>query len=455
MRRALALAAAALFSQGLACAERGGAAAPDAGATIPSASRRAEAAAPACPAQPLPPGVPAGWTETSDWSCDCRFYTPGSKDALPPPIAWEPCPERPGGMECRVMKADWTASPTPIALNPLFDQAPGGAPLLLFRRVAEDAPPRALLDLVAEVDGPVRAAILQLPPPGQPAGAPDPGCHLEPEALRDGRWLLAVRGHDAAGHASGSSREGVLGGPVDDLRPTVLARQDDDLRYDWALGGPWLLRVDSRRRVALLPWSAGDERPVTSAAADPEGLAPVHPIVRGDAVFWTGAAGPRAGINVWDPERGARPFLRWIGDPTRGAGNLGTDGVDLVWTQGEAGDPAGGPLPVRSLMTAPYTADPAALRPRRLRAAPHPSMAAAPIKVACGHAAQETGDGDVMVVRLSDGVAWRLPSAPPAMSFRVPIGLTCDEVFVVGRLGGRYNVARVRLDSLGPGLPPD
>lgn len=39
--------------------------------------------------------------------------------------------------------------------------------------------------------------------------------------------------------------------------------------------------------------------------------------------------------------------------------------------------------------------------------------------------------------------------------FADPIGVTCDEVFVLGRYGGVWNIARIRLDSLGPGIAPD
>jgi hypothetical protein len=39
--------------------------------------------------------------------------------------------------------------------------------------------------------------------------------------------------------------------------------------------------------------------------------------------------------------------------------------------------------------------------------------------------------------------------------FDDPIGIACDEVFILGVYGGVSNIARVRLDSLGPGTPPD
>ncbi len=34
-------------------------------------------------------------------------------------------------------------------------------------------------------------------------------------------------------------------------------------------------------------------------------------------------------------------------------------------------------------------------------------------------------------------------------------GLTCDEVFLRAGVGAKMNIARVPLDALGPGMPPD
>jgi hypothetical protein len=35
------------------------------------------------------------------------------------------------------------------------------------------------------------------------------------------------------------------------------------------------------------------------------------------------------------------------------------------------------------------------------------------------------------------------------------LGVTCQDVFAVGYIGDHSNIARVRLDSLGPGTAPD
>jgi hypothetical protein len=58
----------------------------------------------------------------------------------------------------------------------------------------------------------------------------------------------------------------------------------------------------------------------------------------------------------------------------------------------------------------------------------------------------------LLIVRLSDGAAWMLAGTDPMTYTMEPVGLTCDEVFFADPLN---RVVRVRLDSLGPGLPPD
>jgi hypothetical protein len=67
-----------------------------------------------------------------------------------------------------------------------------------------------------------------------------------------------------------------------------------------------------------------------------------------------------------------------------------------------------------------------------------------------------------LVIRLSDGYAWHLRDGPDVVwgGGRTAIALTCDELVAlvwekISPTGeGRFNVARVRLDSLGPPTPP-
>jgi hypothetical protein len=49
------------------------------------------------------------------------------------------------------------------------------------------------------------------------------------------------------------------------------------------------------------------------------------------------------GIMAYDEVLGLHPLVRWYGDASKGAVNLGTDGTHLVWTYGE-GKPPGEPI---------------------------------------------------------------------------------------------------------------
>ncbi|MEO8800807.1 MAG: hypothetical protein ABI551_23150 [Polyangiaceae bacterium] len=105
-------------------------------------------------------------------------------------------------------------------------------------------------------------------------------------------------------------------------------------------------------------------------------------------------------------------------------------------------------------MTSPFTTDPSKLAPRRLRSAVPKGFETSQIKVGCGYAARANG-ANLRIVHLSDGTSWVLPNNSP-WSWVNPLAVTCDEVFVTVGIGsGSTNIARVRLASLGPGIPPD
>ena len=60
-------------------------------------------------------------------------------------------------------------------------------------------------------------------------------------------------------------------------------------------------------------------------------------------------------------------------------------------------------------------------------------------------------------MRLSDGVSWTLPGrlAPNGEHWGNVLGITCDEVFATMDTDLTVRILRFRLDSLGPGTPPD
>lgn len=99
----------------------------------------------------------------------------------------------------------------------------------------------------------------------------------------------------------------------------------------------------------------------------------------------------------------------------------------------------------------------AAFAPRRVRSAPG-GVTLAPAVVGCGYTAQRQNDF-VRVVRLADGASWELSSSgnASAIGWDRPIALTCDELFLGAAIAGtpKRTIARIKLDSLGPGIPAD
>jgi hypothetical protein len=50
---------------------------------------------------------------------------------------------------------------------------------------------------------------------------------------------------------------------------------------------------------------------------------------------------------------------------------------------------------------------------------------------------------------------WFVPNLSPNTPFQRPLGITCEHVILTSSMGASSNIARVRIDTLGPGLSPD
>ncbi|MGH7286293.1 MAG: hypothetical protein ACRELY_32650, partial [Polyangiaceae bacterium] len=149
------------------------------------------------------------------------------------------------------------------------------------------------------------------------------------------------------------------------------------------------------------------------------------------------------------------------GDFSHAAGDFATDGTDMMWTEGTGGVD-GGLYSTVSLYTAPYTSDPATAisSKRRLRSEIPNGLCVSKSVVGCGYAVRYAGGTGLRVVRLSDGVSWLLTANGDAnaWNWEEPVALTCTELFASVNIPDpkpHLGLARVRLDSLGPGIPPD
>jgi hypothetical protein len=198
----------------------------------------------------------------------------------------------------------------------------------------------------------------------------------------------------------------------------------------------------------------GAQRAVPRNPAD-EGLASARFLASGDSVFWTANAGTVTRIDSWaDGE--TRTLLG--ADPEHPADDLGTDGIDLVWSQATA---AAAHVSKVAVFTSPFTTDAKRLRPRRLAGEFPAAFHSSPFVVGCGHAAHyvDRGDGRVglRIFRLADGRSWTLFTRLDSVAgvFQEPIAVTCREVFEQVSVGRDRQVVRIRLDSLGDGARVD
>jgi hypothetical protein len=415
-----------------------------------------------CPPGPAPaaqpcPGWP-GWETWDDFAPVCPLCVPASPDALPEPIAWEPCdPKAHLAAGCRQMAVSWPWYSTAFAYTVSVDIRPDGSAVLDLTRIARGGSQYWRMNVVAEADGAALGAILD---PRTAEQINSVGCTYQVQTIlgmgQGKRVVQVIQGKNDGEH---DVPEGVLGGAITELHPKAQWAWQKSRGHAFA-ASDLLWATSNGYLVGVAAW--GEPWQVVFSGADVGGqnqnwAAPWH-----DLVTWQSNSGVYSGIMAWTAERGAYPFVMFPGDWSRGAECLGTDGVHMVWTYGEGKGPGEEPYPVSSVMVSPFTKDAAQLAPVRLRSYPTLLHGIAPWAVGCGFAAHELEFDRILVVRLSDGWSWILttedePDAGPIdeWGFSTVYAVSCEELFLRAGVGVQMNVARVRLDALGPGMPPD
>jgi hypothetical protein len=258
---------------------------------------------------------------------------------------------------------------------------------------------------------------------------------------------------------------GALAGKLGELRPSFVYRSGAIFgaeHWGYAVGSPGIVRNSAS--IDILSWKAPQATPTFIASPETEGgLKQNYPFFFKDVLFWASDTLPINKQKVWTVQVGAKDFISFGADSSRGAADLATDGVDMVWVEGSNRSNPNGPFPVVDLMTAPHTTDPAQLKPRKLRSISGYPFGTAPAVVGCGYTARRaelpTGadgglEAHVMIVRIADGQTWLLPGSDPSWYYYSPIALTCDEIFVYARTPTQQ-IIRIKLNSLGPGSPPN
>jgi len=397
-----------------------------------------------------PAPIPENWVE---WTCDpgCTFWLPPDLASMPPPIEWEACAPLAAYPDCQEMRADWSdGDGDPIVTDIGFATDSAGTTRLLLGRKAINGygDAQSYFDwVVGDVDGELDFA-LRNPWPFN--------CGAFIGNLSNDTFALSLYGPN-----KDYDIDALLIGRVGSLTPEMPYHNQAEGQSAWYAGSEWVVKLDYGSQLLLLPHDFSSQVPLYNPGMNPDGagFSPKPWFIGRDVLFQTGNY-VTASIWAYDDVRGTHPLIAYPGDTTRGAINLGTDGEDLVWTLGEGKEEnAFGLYPEVSIMTAPYTTDPAALEPRRLRNDLSLGIGTHELQfaVGCGHAGRVLANGqDAEIVRLSDGAGWVLQGSDDWRWQRV-LGFTCDELFIAvhNRAIKKFNVARLPLAALGEPLPPD
>ena len=384
--------------------------------------------------------VPEGWELYTEWSPTLPFYVPTAEQYLPPPIEWIPCSSYADvGVDCRMMRLCWLGSERGgLGLINVLETSATEPPRLFFHRGKGGFDVGYSMPVVAEVDGPVKFAMMDPRVPGE-------GTLLEPGAMESGRFVLQVRGE--GGNAFESGIQGALVGTVGDLKPTLFDKQwgskFETYEYE-SIAASYVVRGELPTALRMMPLDGGAPQLIQS------GPGVTWPQTAGDVSIFENSGLSGGALFSYEPQAGTREL---VNDSAAASYNVGTDGNHIVWTRADAQG--------RSIMVSPFATEASAIMPRRLKS--DPSTSFVPYAVGCGHTGRQvTKTIGALVVRISDGMSWTLP---PILGERPwiwssVIGFTCDEVFlrvdhVPTSAGAAYTIARVRLDSLGPGTPPD
>jgi hypothetical protein len=399
-----------------------------------------------------PSWSPEGWVHFGP--SGCGYIIPTTRDALPPPIRWENCPDNalPGvrGAQCRMISPSWPAPGDPWVAYPggAIAQRGGNAPSISFVRSAK----HSQLLVVADVDGPVHTAQIET----------RRACWANHISARDGRFAFSASVKE-------DDTSFAIAGRIGDLRPAIygVAKTPGTIARFFA-GTRGLGRLSFGFRISLFDWDT-ETSELLWKPQDDNALDGGDVLVHGADVLFTSHSRSIMKIKVHRAGEGSRDLVSFGDDLSRGAGHPGTDGRDFVWVEGSGGtEESRGLFPRASILTAPYSNDAATLTrtKRLLRSDAINAVMLGNSVVGCGYgsvALDDRDSGEYMrfVVRLSDGAAWKLPARAEGFTWgwREILGITCDEVFAVVNVSDPQDsysrIVRVPLTALGTPIPPN
>lgn len=364
----------------------------------------ADAARP--PSSPSPQVEPfplvGEWDPLPGTSTDCGSRIARDPAASVPPLKFRACAS--GREGCEVFVADWSPRSSYYKISIAFEdtQVVGGVPIVVMQRLF--------------VDGDVSRDLFTVGPIG---GAPLVAVWTDPRGDRCGihfglsRNALTMRWRDPSGESDQDYVFASAGWSTRDRRDYRLTKAK-------VRGGRPFdpVYVNSRYIVSLQ-----DNGSATGVAFDAETGAMQHADAQGrytrvwgmvevaDGVVFVGLRDPLV-LGFFDGRSPARTIrVAETGDDRHGVWDVAVDrsrGDVLVWR--EADRRPNGATNV-SLWTAPYQSNGGAVVPRRVTDLPD-EVSIARVVANAGVALMHYTEQEAMLVRLSDGKRWRVPTQP-------------------------------------------
>lgn len=398
------------------------------------------------PTPPRPEFVPEGWELWTGFKKAAQIYLPTRKEVLPPPAKWEPCdpvffPDNPGGTACE----EWaTVEPGQTGVGTMsafwnFTPPPSGGRFLLPQMRTFG---RYLTWVVVDVAT------------GEPLNAL---MAASPAWVANPSWPSATGTFYRVGeYGTPGPVTGYVIAPHDPSLPQVVGTYPNSAS-SFVLGDS-LLGLQVVGAVGQGPWSNPRAQLLL---ADPR-LQPLISFYRGDTAYLETTGGVNR--RIYQIARPGAALETWFDNAQNlyAESNLATDGTDLAWVHYEGCTTSGAESCSSHDFYVAKLPSPGA-RPvgRRVRSS---SLLFPRTTVGCGHIAASGGYKDyhseLRVIRIADGVSFlrRQMDATKEYGYTTPLAVTCEHVYVIRspRMAGQLaTVVRIRLDALGPGIPPD
>ncbi len=379
----------------------------DAAMDVPAADARRDAAE--CPALPVSPDVPVGWTRFPGLPCSCDVWYTTAREPAPRWLTTDP-----GG----ILELENSWADRKHRFYFAYGDSFGGVQhIAMFRELRKDLQDMVILRL------PENELVFQARMPGGWRST----CAVYIGALGQGNAVIhAFESLTGQGPAARVLTAGPAGEPLRVLSAEVTPAIDQGHAVGRNVAG--VVNAPSVLDGYTLS-------PLQRYAGLGSGFSSSGMLAWDDTLFVVVNNAGDVETWAWDPAGGLRRFLP---PGARGAVDVGcglaTDGETMLWEEGPRladGGPSEG-----SIYVSPFTADPAKLRPRRLATSPGHAAQCSYWKVGGGYAAASLDlnlNGTrtaTYVFRLSDGASWVLPNRA-GRKFEFVLYVTADELGVV------------------------